>query len=97
MKRIDCSTGGGSYIMVPNDVKAVWDLMVAVNGWTIHVANREDYRKAKSCYVDVYENEDDFSEVRILDMCTDHSWPEARRLFVEWIRSGCEPGRVGYD
>lgn len=94
MKRIDCNTGDGSYMMVPDDVKAVWDLMVATHGWTIHVANSERYRDAKTCYVDVYtegENE------RVLDMCTDHSWPEARRLFVEWVYNGCEPGRIGYD
>ena len=97
MKRIDCSTNDGSYMMVPDDVKAVWDLMVATQGWTIHVANSKHFQECKSCYVDVFQNEDRNDEVRILDMCTDHSWPEARRLFVEWVYNGCEPGRIGYD
>lgn len=97
MKRIDCNTGDGSYMMVPNDVKAIWDLMVAVNGWTINVANAKHYQNNNTCYIDVFENENEANETRILDMYTGNSWPEARDLFIEWVRNGCEPGRVGYD
>lgn len=97
MKAIHCGTGDGCYMMVPDDVKAVWDLMVAANEWTIHVANDRYYKETKSCYVDVFQNEDQHDEIRVVDMCTNLSWPEARRLFIEWVRNGCEPGRVGYD
>lgn len=91
MKRIYCASGDGTYILVPDEVKAVVDLL-KLYVWV--EKNSGGYG-----YIDVSESSgDDGVDSKIdLDMYYHTEISKARALFIEWVRNGCVERRVGYD
>lgn len=87
MKRIYCASGDGKYICVPDEVKAVVELL----GLMVWIHKCEG-----SGYIDAADKEEGPPTIE-LDMYPNTPNDRARALFIEWVRNGCVERRVGYD
>lgn len=89
MKRVMCTTGDKMFVMLPDDVVAVINLL-QLKLWIWRGEGGKGYIDAADA--------GDYEPATIeMDMFPDLKFPKARALFIEWVRNGCVERRVGYD
>lgn len=90
MKRIYCTTGDDMFVVLPDDVAAVINLL-QLRLWIFRGADGDGY-------IDAADDDGTGGVDKIeMDMYSDTPFPKARALFIEWVRNGCVERRVGYD
>lgn len=94
MKELFCCSGDGCKMEVPDEVKAILDLVCP--GAKLYIENRRPAVLSEGCYIDVEVLGTDGEGG--LHMEAAYTWEEARQHFIDWVMNGCQSGvRLQYD